>query len=168
MTAVAIAGCAATTEDGTVSIPLAATLRNAGQIGRAFLIPRGATTDIRVEVSGVPPLVTTRPVHLYTFLYDGACDRLPAKPAHALTDRVLAQSARTAGATPMAGPFTVSNTAAMSLDGAPPRRVTRSSSAPAPRTATSRSSAVRFRDRLPRENGVTMTCGGRSTAVPPK
>ena len=116
MTAVAIAGCVATTEDGTVSIQLAATLRNAGQIGRAFLIPRGATTDIRVEVSGVPPLVTTRPVHLYTFLYDGACDRLPAKPAHALTDRVLAQSARTAGATPMAGPFTVSNTAAMSLE----------------------------------------------------
>jgi hypothetical protein len=43
---------------------------------------------------------------------------LPAKPAHALTGRVLAQSGRTAGGgTPVAGPFTVANTVALPLDG---------------------------------------------------
>ena len=124
--AVTITGCAGTTGDGTVSVPLVATPRNAGEIGRAFLIPRGTVTDVRVDVSGVPPPVTTRPVHLYTFLYDGACDRLPAKPAHALTERVLAQSARTAR-TPMAGPFTVSNTLARR---AKPRHLGRSHADP--------------------------------------
>jgi hypothetical protein len=113
-----IAACAGRTDDGTITVSLAATPRNAGEIGRAFLIPRGDVTDVMVEVSGVPPQVTSRPVHLYTFLYDGSCDRLPAKPAHALTGRVLAQSGRTAGGgTPVAGPFTVANTVALPLDG---------------------------------------------------
>jgi hypothetical protein len=114
--AVLLAGCADRMADGVVTVPLAATSRNAGEIGRAFLIPRGAQTDVVVEVSGVPPQVTTRPVHLYTFLYDGRCDRLPAKPVHALTDRVLAQSRRAAGAAAPGGPFTISNTAPLSLE----------------------------------------------------
>ena len=110
--AAGIAACAGH-GDETVSVPLVATPRNAGEIGRAFLIPRGTSTEVAVEVSGVPPQVTSRPVHLYTFLYDGPCDRLPPKPAHALTERVLARSGRAAVA---GGPFTVSNTAALSLD----------------------------------------------------
>jgi hypothetical protein len=67
-------------------------------------------------VSGVPPQLTTRPVHLYTFLYEGRCDRLPAQPLHALNDRVLARPGRAAGAAPAGGPFAVSNTAPLSLD----------------------------------------------------
>ena len=114
--AIALAGCAGRIGDGVVTVPLVATSRNAGEIGRAFLIPRGGQTDVVVEVSGVPPQVTTRPVHLYTFLYDGRCDRLPAKPVHALTARVLAQSRRTAGAAAAGGPFTISNTAPLSLE----------------------------------------------------
>jgi hypothetical protein len=103
--------------DGTIDVSLAATPRNAGEIGRAFLVPRGEVTDVIVEVSGVPPQATSRPVHLYTFLYDGPCDRLPARPAHALTGRVLAQRGRTVGAaTPVGGPFTVANTVSLPLD----------------------------------------------------
>jgi hypothetical protein len=117
LAAVAGAGCAGRMADGTIDVSLAATPRNAGEIGRAFLVPRGEVTDVIVEVSGVPPQATSRPVHLYTFLYDGPCDRLPARPAHALTGRVLAQRGRTVGgATPVGGLFTVANTAALSLD----------------------------------------------------
>jgi hypothetical protein len=112
----ALMGCADRTQDSVISIPLIATSHNAGEIGRAFLIPRGTETGVVVEVSGVPPQFTSRPVHLYTFLYEGRCDSLPPKPAHALTDRVLAQRGSTAGATPASGPFTISNTVAMSLE----------------------------------------------------
>jgi len=113
--ALALPGCAGRTGD-FVSVTLVATPMNAGQIGRAFLVPRGASTDVNVEISGVPPLFTSRPVHLYTFLYQGRCDALPSKPAHALTERVLAQSPRTPGALPLRGPFTVANTIPLSLD----------------------------------------------------
>ena len=113
--ALALTGCAGRTGD-VVTVTLLATAINAGQIGRAFLVPRGASTDVNVEVSGVPPLFTSRPVHLYTFLYQGRCDALPPKPVHALTERVLAQSPRTPGALPLGGPFTVSNTIPLPLD----------------------------------------------------
>jgi len=114
--AVALAGCADRMGDGVLSVPLAAAPPAAGEIGRAFLIPRGETTNVVVEVSGVAPLFASRPVHLYTFLYDGPCDSLPAQPRYALTDRVLAQSIRTAAITPIGGPFRVSNTAPLALD----------------------------------------------------
>jgi hypothetical protein len=90
-----------------VYVTLQATQRNAGQIGRAFLLPEGTGTRVQVEVSGVPPMLATRPVHLYTYLYKGRCDQRSAEPAFALLDRVLAQ---TPAGTPSArGPFTVSN-----------------------------------------------------------
>jgi hypothetical protein len=114
--AAVLAACAGGMGDGVVSVPLDATSRNAGEIGRAFLISRGSETDVVVEVSGVPPLVASRPVHLYTFFYDGRCDKLPAEPRHALTERVLAQSGRTAGAAPTGGPFKVLNTVPLELD----------------------------------------------------
>jgi hypothetical protein len=114
--AVALAGCADRMGDGVVTVTLAATSRNAGEIGRAFLIPRGEATAVVVEVSGVAPLFASRPVHLYTFLYEGPCNNLPPKPRYALTDRVLAQSARRAVTTPAGGPFTVSNTAPLTID----------------------------------------------------
>ena len=114
--AVALAGCADRMEEAVLTVPLGATPRVAGEIGRAFLIPRGETTNVVVEVSGVAPLFASRPVHLYTFLYDGPCNSLPAQPRYALTDRVLAQSVRTAAITPLGGPFRVSNTAPLTLD----------------------------------------------------
>jgi len=108
-----LTGCTDVIANGVVSIPLVATSRNAGEIGRAFLVPLGAETGVTVELSGAPPQVVSRPVHLYTFLYDGRCDALPAKPVQALTERVLAQSVT--GAAPIGGPFTISNTAPLPL-----------------------------------------------------
>jgi len=91
-----------------VYVSLQATERNAGQIGRAFLLPEGTGTRVQIEVSGVPPMLATRPVHLYTYLYKGRCDQRPAEPAFALLERVLAQSP--AGVASARGPYMVSNT----------------------------------------------------------
>lgn len=97
-----------------VVVTLKPTTRNAGQIGRAFLLPEGAKTRIQIEVSGVPPLLSSRPVHLYTYVYAGTCDRRSAEPAFALLDRVLAQPLTSAGT--LRGPFTISNNAPLPLD----------------------------------------------------
>lgn len=99
-----------------VTVPLEATTQAAGEIGRAYLLPEGAGTRVQIEVSGVPPQTTTRPVHLYTFIYEGSCDRLGPQPAYALTERVLAQSPSVGAVAPAAGPFTVSNTAPIALE----------------------------------------------------
>ena len=98
------------------TIALQATPRNAGEIGRAFLMADGDGTRVQIEVSGVPPLVSSRPVHLYTFVYTGRCEAHGDKPAYALLDRVLAGSPRSTSIAPAAGPFTVSNTAPLPLD----------------------------------------------------
>ena len=117
--AASLAGCAdrtATTAAHVLTVPLAASTHNAGEIGRAFLVARGDETAVVVEVSGVPPMLTSRPVHLYTFIYSGRCASLEQPPAYALTARVLAESAQSGRATPLMGPFKVSNTAPLSLD----------------------------------------------------
>ncbi len=98
-----------------VTVRLQATARNAGQIGRAFLIAQGLETRVEVEVSGVPPQVSSRPVHLYTFIYEGTCEQRSARPAFSLLDRVLAQSPASSGIVPAGGPFTISNTAPLPL-----------------------------------------------------
>jgi len=96
-----------------VVVTLEPATRNTGQIGRAFLLPEGARTRIQIEVSGVPPLLSSRPVHLYTYVYAGSCDRRSAEPVFALLDRVLAQPLSGAS---VRGPFTVSNDAPLPLD----------------------------------------------------
>lgn len=108
-----VAACAGTTDGPArefVAITLKASAPVAGKIGRAYLMPQDEGTRVLVEVSGVPPQISTRPVHLYTFVYEGACGKLADKPAYALVERVLAQSPSSAGMVPLAGPFTVSNT----------------------------------------------------------
>jgi hypothetical protein len=99
-----------------VTVVLQATPRNAGQIGRAFLIAQGSQTRVQVEVSGVPPQVSSRPVHLYTFIYEGTCYQRSAQPAFSLLGRVLAQSPASSGIVPAGGPFTISNTAPVPLE----------------------------------------------------
>lgn len=99
-----------------VTIQLQAAPLVAGEIGRAFLMPQGEDTLVRIEVSGVPPQLTSRPVHLYTFIYEGSCGNLGAQPAYSLFDRVLAQSQSGAGVVALGGPpFTVSNSAPVPL-----------------------------------------------------
>lgn len=104
--------------DGTMTIPLSATGYNAGEIGTAILIPRGNSTDVKLEVSGVPNYVT-RPVYLYAYIHEGVCGNLSPKPAYALTDHVLAHSLSRPTAldgVSVKGPFTVSNTAPVTLE----------------------------------------------------
>jgi hypothetical protein len=98
----------------TSYVTLQPTTRNAGQIGRAFLLPEGTGSRIQVEVSGVPPMLSTRPVHLYTYLYAGTCERRSKEPAFSLLTRVLAQSP--SGGANVRGPFTVSNSAPLPFD----------------------------------------------------
>jgi hypothetical protein len=106
---VLLAGCAGVERGPLVEVQLAATSVNAGQIGRATLVAVGERTEVAVWVSGVPPLLSTRPVHLYTFLYPGSCASPGAAPAYSLTGNVLAQSPSSTAIAPAGGPFTVTN-----------------------------------------------------------
>lgn len=76
-------------ESDFVSMPLVATKYNAGNVGKATLMPQGDKTVVRVALSGVPDY-TSRPIHIYTYIYDGTCGSRNATPRFALTDRVLA------------------------------------------------------------------------------
>jgi hypothetical protein len=111
-----LSACAGTADSPgreLVTIQLQPSSEVAGEIGRAFLMPEAEGTRVQIEVTGVPQL-TTRPVHLYTFVYVGPCGRLGAQPAYVLFDRVLAQSG--SGVVALGGPpFTVSNTAPVPL-----------------------------------------------------
>lgn len=114
--AAALDGCVGTTDGSArdvVAVPLQPARIVAGEVGQAHLMPQGDGTRVRVEVSGVPMMLSSRPIHLYTFIYEGNCGNLGAQPAYALLDRVLAQS--TSGRTSAGGPFTISNTAPLPL-----------------------------------------------------
>ena len=110
---VGCAGLGAATQaaesSGAVVIPLAASSLNAGRVAQATMLPQGSTTRIVLWVSGVPN-GTTLPPHLYTYIYEGTCETLPAQPAMALNDRVLVTK-------PFAGRGpTLSHTAALPID----------------------------------------------------
>jgi hypothetical protein len=109
-------GCASppqARDDRSIAVKLTAAPINAGETGRAILVPLGDRTQVTVIVSGVPPELASRPVHLHSFVYRGSCGSLAAEPSYALTERVLAQAA-TPGA-PL-GPLTVTNMAPVSID----------------------------------------------------
>ena len=119
-----MAGCASVADDGDRSAPggafatvvLTAAPYNAGRIGRAYLVPSGDRTIVRIDSSGVPDTVA-RPIHLYTFIYEGSCAAPSEKPAFALTDTVLASSvANPAGIGAFGGAVTITNAAPISLD----------------------------------------------------
>ena len=93
-----------------MQIQLVAATGNAGQIGRATIVAVGDRTEVAVWVSGVPPMLSSRPVHLYTFLYPGTCANPGAKPAYSLTANVLAQNPASNAIAPAGGPFTITNT----------------------------------------------------------
>ncbi len=125
MLAASLSGCASienaperteTPSREVVTILLTATPYNAGRIGRAYLIPSGGRTVVRIEASGVPPYVT-RPIHLYTYLYEGSCSEHGGKPAFDLNAIVLASSiANPAGIGAFGGAVTVSNAAPIAID----------------------------------------------------
>jgi len=105
-----ISGCAGTGSTrgaaaDAVVIPLQATTINAGNVAQATLLPQDGNTSILLDFSGVPG-GTTLPVHVYTYIYEAGCGALPAKPAFALNDRVLAR--KNTGS--FAGPFNLVHT----------------------------------------------------------
>lgn len=111
----AICACAASPDarrDDSVNIPLIATRINAGEIGRAILVPLGERTQVTIIVSGVPPELASRPVHLYTFIHQGTCRNPAAEASYALNERVLAQPA----ASTVGGSLTITNVAPASID----------------------------------------------------
>jgi hypothetical protein len=118
----------------TVTIDLVASGRNAGETGKAFLLPRGDATQIRIDVSGSAVLVTA-PVQLYMFIYEGRCGSLSAQPKYSLTQVVRVSSALNPGSMGSgAGPWTLSNPAPAPLAvlrGAPHALVVRTSPADA-------------------------------------
>jgi hypothetical protein len=110
----ALCGCASpdARHDDSLNIVLTAARINAGETGRAILVPLGERTQVTVIVSGVPVELASRPVHLYTFVYNGTCGNSAGQPAYALTGRVLAQSATST----VGGAFTITNVAPVSMD----------------------------------------------------
>ena len=98
--------------DDSVNIPLSAARINAGETGRAILVPLGERTQVTIIVSGVPVELASRPVHLYTFVYTGTCGNPAEQPSYALTERVLAQSTTST----VGGAFTITNVAPVSVD----------------------------------------------------
>src|SRR4249920_1612983 len=84
-----MAGCASVADVGDRSealggafatVVLTAAPYNAGRIGRAYLVPSGDRTVVRIDASGVPDTVA-RPIHLYTFIHEGSCAAFSERPA---------------------------------------------------------------------------------------
>ncbi|SEA41611.1 hypothetical protein [Variovorax sp. YR216] len=117
---IGLAGCAAVPTTQTadtragivVNIPLAGSRINAGKNAWAHLVARGEQTAVSVTAAGVPPFVS-RPVHLYTYIYEGACGALSSRPAHSLNETVLARSKGSADQ--IGPPYTIQNTAMVRL-----------------------------------------------------
>ena len=117
-----------------VTIDLVASRRNAGETGKAFLLPRGDATQVRIDVSGSAVPVAA-PVQLYMFIYEGRCGSLRAQPKYSLTQVVQVSSALNPGSLRSGpGPWTLSNPAPAplaALRGTPHALVVRTSPADA-------------------------------------
>ena len=94
-----ICGCASAPGPGsrdTFNVRLIAGPQNAGQVGEASFTAEGDATNVVLFLSGVPERVT-RPVHLYTYIYEGTCGNLSPKPAFSLNEVVLARATSSSG-----------------------------------------------------------------------
>ena len=114
-----LVACSTSTDlrrDDSVSVTLTAAQINAGQTGRALLTPVGERTQVTIIVSGVPTELSSRPVHLYAYVYRGFCGNLASDPSYALTEHVLAQSPTSPTFATMRGPLSITNMAPISID----------------------------------------------------
>lgn len=88
--AAGLVSCASVEDRQVVNIPLVASQHNVGQIGQATLAADGEETSMSIFISGVPS-ETTRPVHIYSYIYSGTCTkRQNSAPAFEMNQRVLA------------------------------------------------------------------------------
>ena len=117
-----------------VTIDLVASVRNAGETGKAILLPRGDATQVRIDVSGSAVPISA-PAQLYMFIYEGRCGSMGAQPKYSLTQVVRVSSALNPGSMGSgAGPWTLSNPAPAplaALRGTPHALVVRTSPADA-------------------------------------
>jgi len=96
--AVGIVSCSALaagdSKDGgknSITAQLQPTKNNPAKIGSAILVPAGKKTAITLTVTGVPS-TTSRPIHLYAYLFEGSCKGGESGMKYALTKTVLAES----------------------------------------------------------------------------
>jgi len=117
-----------------VTIDLVASPRNAGETGKAILLPRGDATQVRIDISGSAVPITA-PAQLYMIIYEGRCGSLSAQPKYSLTQVVRASSALNPGSMGSGrGPWTLANPAPAplaTLRGTPHAIVVRTSPADA-------------------------------------
>ncbi|SEI62081.1 hypothetical protein SAMN05192539_100337 [Paraburkholderia diazotrophica] len=102
-------GAAAAHAADTVNIPLRASAQNAGQTGSVALASQGSETSLLFIISGVTR-TTTRPLRVYTFIYEGSCASHAEKPAYSMN-----QTLRPVNDTP-AGPWRFSRSAPIAYD----------------------------------------------------
>jgi hypothetical protein len=76
-------GAAAGHAADVVNIPLRASTQNAGQTGSVSLASQGSETSLLFIISGVSR-TTTRPLRVYTFIYEGSCASHADKPAYSM------------------------------------------------------------------------------------
>lgn len=98
-------GCTTSSEHG-ISIPLAATRHNVGQIANTTLANWDQKTGFDFFISGVPT-GTSLPLRIYTFIHKGSCQQ-PGPVAYAMNDKVNTERAAVAG-------WTFSRSAAIAL-----------------------------------------------------
>ena len=87
-------GCTSSS-DHTISVPLKATQKNAGQIANAALNAVDGETNFDFYLSGVPD-GTTLPLRIFTFVNKGSCQQ-PGPVAYDMNDRITTQRAAEAG-----------------------------------------------------------------------
>jgi len=110
-----VLACASAWPDvATVQVPLAPAPGNGGSLARATLFagPEGTRIDLFFTGAGIQP---SAPLHVYTYVYEGRCDALPAVPAYALNEQVLVRTTRGAVAVGRRGDFTLSHRAPVPL-----------------------------------------------------
>ncbi|WP_433770481.1 hypothetical protein [Pseudomonas putida] len=79
-------GCATSSSDHGVNVPLTATRNNAGQIGNVTLTDLGQKTGLSFFISGVPNGAVL-PLRVQSFIYKGSCQQ-PGAVAYAMNDQV--------------------------------------------------------------------------------
>ena len=87
-------GCTTSSEHG-ISIPLAATRHNVGQIANTTLANWDQNTGFDFFISGVHT-GTSLPLRIYTFIHKGSCQQ-PGPVAYAMNDKVNTERAVVAG-----------------------------------------------------------------------
>lgn len=93
---------------------LIATGMNAGEVGKAILLPQGESTRVTIQATGVGVPVTP-PLELYMFIYAGRCGSLGGEPKFTMTRTVRVTAADPSASATTAGPFTLTNTAPATL-----------------------------------------------------